>query len=72
MGPCRPRVELALQYTTPSQSEISRSVGLGINSGDIRVPSLVVGVVYVWMDYDRGMGPYCSQMTVTLCTIPGQ
>ena len=30
MGPYRLRVELALIYTTPSQSEIGRSVGLGI------------------------------------------
>ena len=28
MGPCRPRVELALYYTIPNQSEISRSVVL--------------------------------------------
>ena len=27
--------------------------------------------MYVWMDYDRGMGPYRPQMTVILCTIPG-
>ena len=43
-----------------------------INPGDIRVRSRVVGVVYVWVDYDPGMGPYRPQMTVTLCTIPGQ
>ena len=28
--------------------------------------------IYVWIDYDPGMGPYRPQMTVTLCTIPGQ
>ena len=43
-----------------------------INPGDVRVRSRVVGVVYVWMGYDPGMGPYHPQMTVTLCTIPGQ
>ena len=44
----------------------------GINPGYIRVRSRVVGVVHVWMDYDPGMGTYRPQMTVTLCTIPGQ
>ena len=43
-----------------------------INPGDIRVRSRVVGVVYVWMGYDLGMGPYRPQMTETLCTIPDQ
>ena len=28
--------------------------------------------MYVGMDYDPGMGPYRPQMTVTVCTIPGQ
>ena len=28
--------------------------------------------IYVWIDYDPGMGPYRPQMTVTLCTIPSQ
>ena len=28
--------------------------------------------MYVWMDDDIGKGPYRPQMTVTLCTIPGQ
>ena len=28
--------------------------------------------MYVWMDYDRGMGPYHPQMTIALCSIPGQ
>ena len=39
MGPYHPRVELALQYTTPSQSEIGRSVGLGISTlcGEISI-----------------------------------
>ena len=26
----------------------------------------------MWMDHDPGIGPYRSQMTETLCTIPGQ
>ena len=34
----------------------------------IRVRSRVVGVVYVWMDYDTGMGPYHLQMMKTSCT----
>ena len=59
MGTYRPRVELALLYTTPSQSEIGRLVGLGIIStlcgevsipGDVRVRSGVVGVVYVCVE----------------------
>ena len=39
MGPYRPRVELALKYTTPSQSYIGRSVGLGISTmcGEISI-----------------------------------
>ena len=44
----------------------------GINPGDICVRSRVVGIVYVWMDSDPGMGPYRPQMTETSCTIPGQ
>ena len=68
---------------TPSQSEIGRSVGLGI------IPILLCGAVsilvismfvpglselymYVWMDYDRGMEPCCPQMMDALCTIGGQ
>ena len=59
MEPYRPRVELALQYMAPSQSEIGRSVRLGISTlcGEIsilvisiRVCSRVVGVVYVCVD----------------------
>ena len=59
MGPYRPRLELALSYTTPSQSEIGRSVGLEISTlcGEIsilvisiRVCAWVVGVVYVCVD----------------------
>ena len=82
MGPYRPRVELALLYTTRSQSEIGRPVGLGIISTlraevsilviSVFVPGLSELYMYVWMDYDPGMGPYHSQMTVSLCTIPGQ
>ena len=94
MGTYLPRVELALKYTTYGQSEIGRSVGLGISTlcGEIsvlvisiRVCSRVVGVAYnmyglimiLGWDWDRtlswtGMGPYRPQMTVTLCTIPGQ
>ena len=33
------------------------------------VPGLME-IMCVWMDYDRGMGPYRSQMTVNFCTIP--
>ena len=44
----------------------------GISPGDIRVRSRFVGVVYVCMYYDTGMGPCRSRMTVILCTIPGQ
>ena len=82
MGPYRPRVELALLYTTPSQSEIDRSVELGISTlcGEISilvictvfVPGLSELDMYVWIDYDPWMGPYRPQMTVTICTIPGQ
>ena len=54
------------------------TVRRGINPGDIDpclfVRSRVIEVVYmyVWMDYNLGMGPYRLQMTVTLCAIPGQ
>ena len=82
MGPYHSRVELALQYTTSSQSEIGRSVGSGIIftlCGEISilvmsvfVPRLSELCMYVRMDYDRGMGPDRTQMAVTLCTIPGQ
>ena len=50
----------------------------GINPGDIRVRSRVVGDVYVlsrlqcvcgWMEYDRGIRPCRLQMTVNFCTI---
>ena len=68
MGAYRPRVELALQYTTPSQSDIGRSVGLGIISTlcgevsilviSVSVPGLSELYMYVWMYYDPGMGPY--------------
>ena len=44
----------------------------GISPSDIRVRSRVVGVVYVWMDYNPGMGSYRPHMTFTLCTTPGQ
>ena len=44
----------------------------GISPGDNRVRSQVVGVVYVWMNYNPGMGHCRPQMTVTLSTIPGQ
>ena len=36
MGPYRPLEELILKYTTPSQLEISRSVGLGIFTLSVR------------------------------------
>ena len=55
IGPYRSWVELLC--TTPSQSEIGRSVGLGVictlrglRSADIRVRSRVVRVVYVCVD----------------------
>ena len=66
-GPYRPRVELALQYTTPRQSEIGRSVGLGnIPTLCGEVSTLVISVfvpglselyMYGYMDIDHGMGP---------------
>ena len=82
-GPYRPRVELVLSYTTPSQQEIGRSVGLGIVSTlcgryqvilviSVFVPGLSELYMYVWMDYDPWRGPCHPQMAVTLCTIPGQ
>ena len=36
------------------------------------IPGLSELYMYMWVDYDPGMGPYRPQMTVTLCTIPGQ
>ena len=36
------------------------------------IPGLSELYMYVWMDNDPGTGPYRPQMTVTLCTIPGQ
>ena len=73
-------MELALQYTKSSQFEIGRSAALGVSTlcGEesilmmIHVRSLVVGVVYMSMDYDSWSGPYCPQTTVTLCMIFGQ
>ena len=75
MGPYRPRVELALKYTTPSQSEIGRSMGLRIVSTlceevsilviSVVVPGLLQLYMYGWMNYDPGMGPYRPKMTVT-------
>ena len=66
MGPYRPRVELAL--TTPSQSEIGRSVWLGFISipcGEVSILVISVFVLgsselytNVWMDIDPGMGPH--------------
>ena len=82
MGTYRPLVGLALYYTTPSQSEIGRSVALGVISTlcgqvsilviSVFVPRLSMLYMYVWMGYERGMVPYRPQMTVTLCTIPDQ
>ena len=58
VGPYRPRVELALSYTTPANQRsagrwvwgLFHTVRGGINPGDIRVRSRVVGVVYVCVD----------------------
>ena len=82
MVPCRPRVELALSYSTPDQSEIGRSMGLGIFTlcgeistlmTSIRVCSLFVGVfLYMWIDSGPEIRPYSSRITVTLCTVSGQ
>ena len=84
MGPYRPLAELAPKHTTPSQSEIGWSGGLGIIAtlcGEVRVSVLVISVfvpwlselwMYVRMVYDRGMGPCRPQTTVALCTSPGK
>ena len=71
MGPYRPLMELALSFTTPSQSEIGRSVGLGIIStlcqevSILVISELVPGLtelhMYVlWMDCDRRIGSLSS------------
>ena len=36
------------------------------------VPGLSELYMYVWMDHDPGVGACRPQMSVTLCTIPGQ
>ena len=36
----------------------------GINTGDMRVRSWIVGVVDVWVDSDPGMGPYRPRVTL--------
>ena len=47
MGTNRPRVELALQYTNPSQLEIGRSVALGISTlcGEVSIASVAYQVI---------------------------
>ena len=56
MGPCRPRVALAL-FLSPSQSAIGRqgwgfhTVRGGFDPGDHRFRPQVVGVVDVWRDF---------------------
>ena len=77
MGPYPPRVKLAI-YTSPNQSAIGRwgcdfhTMAGGINPGDIRFRSRVVGVVDVWMDSAPGMGSCRPRVALTLCTSPGQ
>ena len=44
MEPYRLQVELALPYTTPSQSEIGRSVGLGISTPCGEISILVISI----------------------------
>ena len=44
MGPYRPLVELTVQYTTPSQSEIGRSVGVGISTLYGEISILVISI----------------------------
>ena len=47
MGPYRPQLELALQYTNPSQSEIGQSTELGIIStlcGEVYINPVVIPV----------------------------
>ena len=80
MGPYRLRVGSGSIIYDPQPIRDRPVGGVGnfhtvrgdINPGDIRVRSRVVGVVYVWMDYDPGMGPYRPYMTETSCTISGQ
>ena len=56
MGPCRPRVALAL-FSSPSQSSIGRwgwgfrTVRGGVDPEDHHFRSRVVGVVHVWTDF---------------------
>ena len=67
-------------YDPQPKSEIGRSVGLGIIStlcGEVSilvisvfVPGLSELYMYVWMDYDAGMGPYRPKMTVTFTYDP--
>ena len=80
MGPYRPRVSWLYNIRPPADQ---RSAGLwgwrfSLLAGRSilwRYPSVFIpglSDMYVWIDDDPGMGPSHPQMTVTLCTIPGQ